>query len=170
MTVQCPNNHKPYAVAIDNFGAKDADTYAERSELLKPKRGCRECAGKNTGDRLRDDISPWADEKRIQLLDGPYKNQNIKYFWLCENGHTFNASTSSLKQKKGDICVECRLETFMSIYNFKLMTPWSSDIPSTTALHWKCLDCGGETDMSVIIISRLKILCEPCQKYRLDCS
>jgi hypothetical protein len=166
MTVQCSNNHKPYAVSIDNFGASEADRYVARTELLKPKKGCRECAGQNTGDRLRDNISVWAEEKHIQLLDGPYKNQSTKYFWLCEYGHTFDASTSSLKQKKGDICVECRLETFMSTYNFKLMTSWSTDIPSTSALRWKCLDCDDESEMSVMNIALKKILCEPCLKFR----
>lgn len=89
LMVQCPMNHVPYPVNMDNLLNKDGSL----------KKACSVCQHAAHGIELRFDIDTWSRENGIQII-GEYTRRDISYKWKCANDHVFEATFVTLKMRK----------------------------------------------------------------------
>lgn len=150
LRVRCPEGHE-YDVMWDNFSPKDG----------VPRRGCRTCASKESGNAKRNCIDQWVSKHGIVPVT-PYTSNSAICKWRCSAGHTFTARMSALKLKKENPCTECWLGEFARAHGLYLQTRWTDGCGPTTSLEWHCLECGNVFTAPITSLGRKKLLCANC--------
>lgn len=89
LTVQCPENHYPYEVSMDNLISRDGSL----------NKGCNECGHMKTGKSKLSDISQWSEKTGFTII-GEYIGGNKVSTWKCPLGHEFEATFVALKVRK----------------------------------------------------------------------
>ena len=114
-------------------------------------------------------LSEWDYSKNEIGPDQVLSGSNKKVFWLCENGHSWQASVSN--RINGTGCPYCKGKVVdkgrndLASCNFMLASEWNQEknnglspadvsVGSNRKVWWKCSRCGGEWE--AIVWSRVK--------------
>jgi hypothetical protein len=150
MQVVCPNGHEK-EVTQDNFSPIDG----------VPQTGCAKCHHARVGDSKRKDIREWCKEFQVWPME-TYKNNTTYHNWKCAKDHSFGSTYAALRLKKGNKCIECKLDEIAADNRLNRLTRWDDYCGPTTPLEWQCEVCDTVITMSMTSISRKKTFCPIC--------
>jgi hypothetical protein len=152
LTVQCPANHEPYDVIMDNLISKDGSL----------RKGCSKCQHAALGKSKRFDVSSWTATTGIKLI-GEFTGKTKMHQWKCPREHVFEACLNSLQLKK-DPCSACWVIDYAARRDFEILSDIRGDMQRGDILKWRCLKCNEFViEASRMSVANKDITCKVCK-------
>lgn len=153
---------------------------------VRLRNGCPVCTGKMIISGVNDFASKYPElaKEWHPTLNGTVKpseiapKSNIKFYWMCEKGHVYDASAD--KRTIGQGCPFCANRRLLVGFNdLKTRCPeaaedWDYEMNigapedykycSNLSAHWKCKRCGSKWESLIKDRVRAKYGCKTCSK------